>query len=40
VLLGHAYVRALDALLEVIPKAFEAIHVMNAANVFIVLMID
>ena len=39
-LLGHADVRALDALLEVAPEAFNAVRVVNASDVFVGAVID
>ena len=39
VLRGHANIRALDALLEVTPKAFDAVHMVNAGHVLLGAMI-
>ena len=39
VLLGHPNIRALDALLEVAPETFDAVHVVDAAHVLVGTMI-
>jgi hypothetical protein len=40
VLLGHADVRTANTLLEVTPEAFNAVHMVNASDVFLDAVID